>query len=604
MPSPDREGLILAAFEDSPLAVLHARRVAGRATTILGANAAAARLVGRPGDQLVGTDLREILLDGVELTDQSGVVGRAVRVRAPATTRDAVPGDEDSGADGPGGDWSGEDTVEPESGGPERWLAVSITPLTEAVGGGGSGTVLVVLFDVTAQIHSEQRLDQAARHDPLTGLINRAELLRLIGDLDPGHDGPYVAAVFIDLDGFKLVNDTRGHLVGDGLLIAVSQRIRSAIRGVDRLARIGGDEFVILCPRLLDPIDVQVVAEQVRATLDTPVTVEGRAHRITMSLGVATSTIDEVDPADLLRRADMAMYRAKESGRNRVRLHSVDMDAELVEAERIREALEVALAIDGDGGSVVGLSRLVLHYQPIVTIDSGQIAYVEALARLSLADGQLVYPSDFLRVAARAGLNGALSERVLRDALRQRAKWRELGMDTPIGLNLTRGQVASASFASDALRMIGQEQAAAGGVVFEMDEFGLLEATGPAQLTLRRLRTAGIGLAIDHFGTGYSSLGALRFLGPHRVKIDRSFVASIGANLADRAIVSAAISAAHSLGQRVVAEGVENREQLDVLAGLGCDEVQGFLLARVVPAEQVRLDQWRWHPRTLTPSPG
>ena len=172
-------------------------------------------------------------------------------------------------------------------------------------------------------------------------------------------------------------------------------------------------------------------------------------------------------------------------------------------------------------------------------------------------------------------------------------------MDVPVGLNLARGQVYSASFAGDALRIIAEQSDVPAAVVFEMGEFGLLEPTGPAQLTLRRLRTSGIGLAIDHFGTGYSSLGALRFLGPHRVKIDRSFVSSITASSADRAIVAAAVSAAHALGQRVVAEGVETRQQLEVLAELGCDEAQGYLIAQVLRPQELGLATARWAPGTL-----
>ena len=293
------------------------------------------------------------------------------------------------------------------------------------------------------------------------------------------------------------------------------------------------------------------------------------------------------------------MYRAKDAGRNTVRLHSTEMDEELLAAERIREALDSALAADQPAAPDAVGSGLVLHYQPIVEIDSGRLAYVEALARLQLSDGDLVYPSQFLPVAARAGLNGALSEHVLREALRQRALWRIEGIDVPVGLNLARGQVYSASFAGDALRIIAEQSDVPGAVVFEMGEFGLLEATGPAQLTLRRLRTSGIGLAIDHFGTGYSSLGALRFLGPHRVKIDRSFVASITASTADRAIVAAAISAAHALGQRVVAEGVETHQQLEVLASLGCDEAQGYLIAQVLRPKALGLATLSWTPRTL-----
>jgi EAL domain-containing protein (putative c-di-GMP-specific phosphodiesterase class I) len=278
------------------------------------------------------------------------------------------------------------------------------------------------------------------------------------------------------------------------------------------------------------------------------------------------------------------------------------MDEALADSERIREALIAALEPASATAATAApdaTTGLVLHFQPIVEIHSGQLTYVEALARVRDARGALVYPSQFLPVAARAGLNGPLSERVLRLALQQRRRWRAEGIDVPVGLNLTRGQVFSASFAGDALRIVAEEGDTPAGVVFEMGEFGLLEATGPAQLTLRRLRDSGIGLAIDHFGTGYSSLGALRFLGPHRVKIDRSFVASIPASPADRAIVTAAISAAHALGQRVVAEGVETAQQLEVLASLGCDEAQGFLVAQVLPADRLELSSTRWSPGTL-----
>jgi EAL domain-containing protein (putative c-di-GMP-specific phosphodiesterase class I) len=274
------------------------------------------------------------------------------------------------------------------------------------------------------------------------------------------------------------------------------------------------------------------------------------------------------------------------------------MDEELEVAQRIREALGVALEVEAptSGAQPDGL---LLQYQPIVEIATGQLAYVEALARLRLSGGGVVYPSQFLPVAARAGLNGALSEQVLRRALKQRAQWCREGVDVPVGLNLARGQVYSASFAVDALRIIAEQSDVPRAVVFEMGEFGLLEPTGPAQLTLRKLRTSGIGLAIDHFGTGYSSLGALRFLGPHRVKIDRSFVSSITASSADRAIVSAAVGAAHALGQRVVAEGVESRQQLEVLRQLGCDEAQGFLISQVLEPEALSLSTARWLPVTL-----
>jgi diguanylate cyclase (GGDEF)-like protein len=574
-------GLLRAVFDESPVAMLRCRLEGGRAGTILDANPAAHALLG-PTERLVGSALGAVLPGMVEAlagAPPAAAPERWPRIQAGIATEPGAPG---------------------------RWVAGSITPLSVEAGG-GEPAVLVVLHDVTAHHRTEEQLSRAARLDPLTGLINRGELLRTLGALDPAVDGPHVAVLFVDLDGFKLVNDSRGHHVGDELLVAVARRFRGALRPEDRLARLGGDEFVVVCPQLADPVDARAIAERIRATLDEPVSVEGRAHRITLSLGIATAPASAVDPGDLLRQADMAMYRAKDAGRNAVRSHSAAMDAEVVMAERIREALATALGrAEAVPGAEVGQDRaeaaaLVLHYQPIVEIGSGALAYVEALARVQLADGSLVFPSQFLPVATRAGLTGVLSEQVLAGALAQRGRWRAQGISVPVGLNLAPGQVASASFAGDALALIAAAGDSPGGIVFEMGEFGLLEATGPAQLTLRRLRAAGIGLAIDHFGTGFSSLGALRFLGPHRVKIDRSFVASIPSSPADRAIVTAAISAAHALGQRVVAEGVETAEQLGVLAELGCDEAQGYLIAQVLPAEQLQLADSRWAPRTLAP---
>ncbi len=551
--------------------------VDGGPGVVRAANAAAACLLGGAGaqdcDDVIGVRVAALLPPSAMLVLRSATGATVVSV--PAT---APPG--------------------------VRWLAASMTPLADP-GVDGSPRALLHVHDVTDHWAIRTRLDREAREDPLTGLFNRAELLRQLAALDPRVDGPNVAVVFLDLDGFKLVNDTRGHLIGDELLVAVARRIDAVLRPEDRLARLGGDEFVILCLQVADVHAAQAIAERVRATLDQPLALGGRSHRITMSVGVALSDVTEIEPVDLLRAADMAMYRAKDAGRNTVRLHSVDMDAELLAAEQTRESLLVALgeAADSDVSMPGDPARMVMHFQPIVEIATGRLAYVEALSRLQSSTGVLLRPAQFLAIAARAGLNAALSERVLGQALDQRARWCALGVDVPVGINLTRGQVGSATFADDALRIIAERGDSPDSVVLEMDEFGLLEATGPAQLTLRRLRACGIGLAIDHFGTGYSSLGALRFLGPHRVKIDRAFVASITDSAADRAIVTAAISAAHALGQRVVASGVETSEQLDVLAGLGCDEAQGYLISRVRPGPELALETLAWGPGTLVRVP-
>jgi diguanylate cyclase (GGDEF)-like protein len=564
-----RADLLRDVFDLSPVAILRVTHVGEQLGEVINANSAAGRLLGVPGEGLRGRSLTELL-------------------PAVADRGKAAPGATQSAIAIPGPDGS------------PRWIAVSATPLP-ASEPGADPRALVILHDVTEQWSARDQLDRRARHDPLTGLINRGELLSRLAAVDSESGGPLVGVIYLDLDGFKLVNDTRGHQVGDELLVAVARRIRAVLRPQDSLARLGGDEFVILSMAVADPQDLAAVAERVRSTLDEPVSVGGREHRISMSVGIALAAADDLDADNLLRQADMAMYRAKDAGRNTVRVHSVEMDQELATAELIREALGVALAVDASDVAAPG-AGLVLHFQPIVEINSGRLSYVEALTRLRVSDGTLIYPSQFLPVAARAGLNGALSERVLREALRQRALWRGDGIDVPVGLNLAHGQVYSAAFAGDALRLIAEQGDTPRGVVFEMGEFGLLEPTGPAQLTLRRLRQSGIGLAIDHFGTGYSSLGALRFLGPHRVKIDRSFVASITDSDADRAIVTAAVSAAHALGQRVVAEGVETPEQLETLSGLGCDEAQGFLVAHVLPADDLHLASTSWAPGTLARS--
>ncbi len=545
----DREELLVAVFDESPVAVLRVTRRGDLAHQIVDANAAAGRLLGLPPDRLVGAALHDFLVGRDRLVVGGDLTRTEVRV----------------GRDG----------------GQFRWVSATVKALSSSA---GDDLALVVMQDVTERKQAEEQLNRAARHDALTGLINRDELLRRIADLGPPTSRHHVAVIFLDLDGFKVVNDTRGHHVGDELLVAVARRIRAAIRPGDFVGRIGGDEFVVVCPRLEDPRMAKPVAERVRATLDEPVSVEGREHRISMSLGIASARADLVNGPELLRQADMAMYRAKESGRNAIRYYSPAMDAELLAAERIREELRLALAGDG----------LVLHFQPVVELATGRLSYVEALVRLRDTDGALMYPGDFLPVAGRSGFMAQVGERVLRLALAQRAAWRQQGLDVPIGLNLAESDLFSTSFATEVLRTIHDSGDIASGVVLEMGEVGLLDATGPVQLTLRRLRAAGVGLAIDHFGTGQSSLGALRYLGVDRVKIDRSFVNSVVQSEGDRAIVQAAISVAHALGQRVVAEGVETPHQLELLANLGCDDAQGFLLCPAGPPDSLRLERGSW----------
>ncbi|HSO03496.1 MAG TPA: diguanylate cyclase, partial [Candidatus Limnocylindrales bacterium] len=285
----ERSALLRSVFDESPLAILRVTRPGGRLGITVDANPAAARFLGRSPADVIGARVEDLLPGILDApVDGAPEVPTSLRLLA-------------AGGDG------------------DRWVDASVSPLS-AHDPTGQPLALVVLQDVTEQWTTRARLDREARQDPLTGLINRGELLRQLGALDPQSDGPHVAVIFLDLDGFKMVNDTRGHQAGDELLVAVARRIRAAVRPEDSLARIGGDEFVVLCPRLADPLDVRAVAERVRATLDDPVSVDGRSHRISMSVGISVARADAIDPADLLRQADMAMYRAKDAGRNTVRL--------------------------------------------------------------------------------------------------------------------------------------------------------------------------------------------------------------------------------------------------------------------------------------------
>ena len=462
--------------------------------------------------------------------------------------------------------------------GSRRFLRVTATPLHDD---GDEPLGLAMVSDVTEERRLEQELRHAALHDALTGLPNRALLLDRLGHaLERETAG--TAVLVIDLDHFKLVNDSRGHHVGDDLLVAVAARLRSAARPGDTVARFGGDEFVMVCEQV-DEAQAQAVAHDVLAALADPVDVDDTPVHVRASIGVAVSPA--ASAGDLLRYADTAMYSAKAAGRGRARL----FDRELAEQseERFALAADLRQALEQD--------VLSLAYQPVVDLSSGAVVGMEALARWDHPDRGPVPPSSFVPVAELTGLAPQLDRWALRRALREAGALRDVGAvpaDVEVAVNLS-----ARNLGDTALEGVVAEASAAAGlrpeqVVLEITETAIMDDTAVAVELLGRLRARGFQIAIDDFGTGYSSLAYLRDLPITSLKVDRTFVQGIAEDSDALAIVASIVDLARTVGVRVVAEGVETAEQAAQLRRLGCTVAQGWLWSRAVPVDDVRAGAW------------
>ena len=423
----------------------------------------------------------------------------------------------------------------------------------------------------------EADLRHRATHDVLTGMLNRAALAEALSHCLDG--GSPAAVLFMDLDRFKLVNDTHGHAVGDALLVALGQRLASAVRPEDTVARFGGDEFVILCPGVLDEAVALQIAHRLSDTLSEPFLVDGHELFLTGSVGVAIGRPTD-GPEDLLRDADNAMYRAKEQGRPGYAF----FDAGMRDRSRRRLELEQELHF------ALERSELRLVYQPVFDTLTGELLGAEALLRWDSAQGP-ISPAEFVPIAEETGLVMPIGDWVLRMACRQAARWRrELGRGVPVSVNVAARQLTRPGLAAQVLVALGEAGAEPGDLVLEITEHGVLEDFAAAFRHLQEVRALGVRVAVDDFGTGWSSLSYLQRLPVDALKIDRSFVATLGVEGPSMAIVGSLVSLAHGLGLTVVAEGVETEEQLAELRRLGCDSVQGFLLARPAPPEIVTGD--------------
>ena len=433
------------------------------------------------------------------------------------------------------------------------------------------------VLDISVRKGVERELDHQAHHDPLTGLPNRSLLLqRLREQIATG--GEDVAVVFIDLDNFKVVNDSLGHGAGDVLLQVVAERMRRVLRPGDLLARFGGDEFAVTIAAGGETA-ARRVADRLASALRAPVELDGRQRFVTASFGVRSARSDAADPEALLRDADAAMYRAKELGKARCEIFDASMRERAVERLDLEGALRHALDRD----------ELRVVYQPQVEMASGRIIGAEALVRWEHPQRGLVGPVSFIPIAEQTGLIVPIGAHVLNVACAQAAAWvRERGRELSICVNVSPRQLADDAFAGvveDALAATGL---APGLLCLEITESAVMADPVAATAVLEQLKAIGVRLAIDDFGIGYSSLSQLKTLLPvDTIKIDKSFVDGVTGDGEDRAIVDAVLRLADGLGLRAIAEGVETADQVEALLGLGCSLSQGYHFARPQPAADV-----------------
>lgn len=423
----------------------------------------------------------------------------------------------------------------------------------------------------------EEHIRYLALHDALTGLPNRMCLRdRLELALAHGHrTGTRVALLFVDLDNFKGINDSLGHGVGDELLQEVARRIRGVLRESDTLSRQGGDEFLIVLPDLAHGDAAARAAEEILAALAQPFALEGHELFTSLSLGIAVYPDDGEDYETLLKNADMALYKAKDEGKNTYRFFAEAMNRTAEERLLLRRWLRQAL----DQG------YFELHYQPQVDLASGRIFGAEALLRLKHPDAGSVGPDRFIPVAEESGLIVPIGEWILREACRQAAVWRRGGAgDLTVAVNISAVQFRRGNLAAQVETALNEAGLPPAALELELTESILMENADAAVRILDRLAELGTRLAIDDFGTGYSSLAYLKRFRVDRLKIDRSFVRDVTSDPEDATIVSAVIQMARGLDLRTLAEGVEDAATRDFLIARGCDEAQGFLFGRPLPA--------------------
>jgi len=461
--------------------------------------------------------------------------------------------------------------------GSKMWFSANVRAVSEdgvLVGYEGTNE------DITARKAAEERIQFLAYYDALTGLPNRTLLQDRLGKALAGarRQKCKIALLFLDLDGFKVINDSLGHSVGDLLLKEVAERLNTWGREQDTVARLGGDEFLIMLTQVKELADVAVAAERLMDAMTAEFVVQGRSLNISCSIGVSIFPEHGADCETLIKNADSAMYSAKDCGRNSFRFFAEDMNAQAVERLSVENSLRLAL----------GKKELFLVYQPQMDVATRRITGLEALLRWQHPGLGLVPPDRFIRIAENSGLIVPIGEWVLRVACRQAKKWQDDGLPAvSVAVNVSAVQFRQQGFCELIRSVLHETGLAPQYLELELTESLLLANADMTLSVLRELKSLGLTLAIDDFGTGYSNFTSLRQFGISKLKIDRSFISEVATNADDSAITAAIISMAKSLRLKVIAEGVEDEAQMSFLRAHHCDEIQGYYFSRPLAVDDV-----------------
>ncbi|WP_415893298.1 EAL domain-containing protein [Neptuniibacter sp. PT8_73] len=476
-------------------------------------------------------------------------------------------------------EWGGELCSMSQSG-ESCWESVHLSPV--ATSGADTTHYLIIKEDITERREQEQRLLYQASYDALTELPNRTlGMDRLAQGVSNARRLQHkLAVMFIDLDGFKNVNDSLGHDIGDQLLIMAASRLLNTVRESDVVARLGGDEFLIIMPAISEQADCFPVLDKIKHAFSETFELAGHSLAVTPSIGLSIFPEDGEDGAILLRNADLAMYQAKEAGRNTYRFFN----------HQIHENLTMRMQVETQLKSALEEQEFSLFYQPIVEAQTKKLVGVEALLRWNNSLLGSVSPDQFIGIAEQTGLIVPIGNWVLKTACAQIAKWRDYGLyDLSLAINVSPRQLHGEGLGAVIEQALGDANLNPESLILEVTEGLLIRNPAEAKRTLEALKEIGIGIAMDDFGTGYSSLSNLKNYPFDILKIDRTFVRDIASDPEDCALISAAISMSSGLGLPVVAEGVETEQQLNILADMNCDRVQGYFFSRPLAPEDFLL---------------